>query len=162
MTTSHPSDWKTLLADKLPLLGHRNWIAVVDSAYPWQTAPGLQTVVTGEDQLVVVEAVLDAISQSPHVQPVLFIDSELAMVDPAHAPGVAEYRLALSKILAGHTFREMLHEGIIAQLDEAGRTFHVLVLKTNLVIPYTSVFIRLDCGYWTPEAEAALRARIAV
>jgi hypothetical protein len=24
-------------------------------------------------------------------------------------------------------------------------------------LPYTSVFIRLDCGYWSAEAEAVLR-----
>jgi hypothetical protein len=32
------------------------------------------------------------------------------------------------------------------------------VLKTNMTLPYTSVFIELDCGYWSPEAEARLRA----
>jgi hypothetical protein len=26
------------------------------------------------------------------------------------------------------------------------------------VLPYTSVFIQLDCGYWSAEAEQRLRA----
>jgi hypothetical protein len=34
----------------------------------------------------------------------------------------------------------------------------VLILKTDLTLPYTSVFIELDCGYWGPEKEQALRA----
>jgi len=33
----------------------------------------------------------------------------------------------------------------------------VLVIKTPLALPYTSVFVQLDCGYWTPEAEQQLR-----
>jgi len=32
-----------------------------------------------------------------------------------------------------------------------------LLLKTKLTLPYTSVFFRLDCGYWTDEAETQLR-----
>jgi hypothetical protein len=46
---------------------------------------------------------------------------------------------------------------IIEQLDQAGESFKVVIIKTDLVLPYTSVFIRLDCGYWSAEAEAALR-----
>jgi hypothetical protein len=45
-------------------------------------------------------------------------------------------------------------------LDEAGKTFNVLILKTNLTLPYTSVFLELDCGYWSEEAEQRLRAAL--
>jgi hypothetical protein len=55
----------------------------------------------------------------------------------------------------------MPHERVIANIDEASRQFHVLVLKTRMAIPYTSVFIRLDCKYWSADAEARLRSRIA-
>jgi hypothetical protein len=34
------------------------------------------------------------------------------------------------------------------------------MVKTTLAVPYTTVFMELDCGYWGPEAEAALRARM--
>lgn len=40
------------------------------------------------------------------------------------------------------------HEKIIANLDEAGATFKIVIIKTDMTLPYTSVFIRLDCGYW--------------
>ncbi len=42
-----------------------------------------------------------------------------------------------------------------------GKTFHILVLKTRMTIPYTSVFIRLECGYWSADAEKRLRAAMA-
>jgi hypothetical protein len=35
-----------------------------------------------------------------------------------------------------------------------------LIIKTELTIPYTSVFFELECGYWNAEAEERLRAGI--
>ena len=72
------------------------------------------------------------------------------------APGIQAYREELTKALGELPVTSLLHEQIIAKLDEAGKTFHILVLKTNLTLPYTSVFFQLQCGYWTAEAEANL------
>ena len=69
------SDWRARLKEELPLLGHRNWIAVVDSAYPLQTSPGIETVDTGSDHLEVVRRVLHEIAESKHVRPVIFTDA---------------------------------------------------------------------------------------
>jgi hypothetical protein len=38
--------------------------------------------------------------------------------------------------------------------------FSILIIKSTMTIPYTSVFIELDCGYWDGEREATLRAAI--
>jgi len=35
------------------------------------------------------------------------------------------------------------------------------VLKTNSIIPYSSVFIHLKARYWTDDAEARMRGRMA-
>jgi hypothetical protein len=92
---------------------------------------------------------------------VTFTDAELKAVPETDAPGVTAYRQALAKLLAASEPQSLPHEEIIAKLDEAGKTFHILVLKTNLTIPYTSVFIRLDCGYWTADQEKQLREKMA-
>ena len=55
----------------------------------------------------------------------------------------------------------MLHDRVIANIEEASKHFNILVLKTNLTVPYTSVFIRLDCKYWSAEAEKRMRAKMA-
>jgi hypothetical protein len=47
------------------------------------------------------------------------------------------------------------HERVLANIEEASKHFNVLVLKTNMAVPYTSVFIRLDCKYWSADAENA-------
>jgi RbsD / FucU transport protein family len=156
------NDWRERLKEELPLLGHRNWIAIVDSAYPFQTSAGIETVETNTDQLDVIGQVLDELSKVKHVRSVFFTDRELKFVPEVDAKGVTAYRDALAKLLSAKGQIESLpHEQIISRLDEAGRTFHVLVLKTTMTIPYTSVFMRLDCGYWTDDDEKRLREAMA-
>jgi hypothetical protein len=153
--------WSEMLDQELPLLGHRNWIAIVDSAYPLQTSTGIETVETNAGQLDVVRDVLDKLNKAKHVRPVIFTDAELKLVPESDATGVIAYREALGKLLAKGEVQSLPHEQIISRLDEAGKTFHILVLKTRMTIPYTSVFIRLDCGYWTDEQEKRLREKMA-
>jgi D-ribose pyranose/furanose isomerase RbsD len=154
------ANWKKQLSETLPLLGHRNWIVVVDAAYPAQCRGGIDTLVTGEGQLEVVKAVLSAVDKASHVQPVIFVDAELDHVPLEHAKGIQTYRMKVARLLGNRAVSRMPHEDIIRMLDAAGETFRVLVLKTTMTLPYTSVFVRLDCGYWTEEAEKALRDRM--
>ncbi|QDU35988.1 hypothetical protein Mal4_02710 [Maioricimonas rarisocia] len=154
------SDWEKQLQEELPLLGHRNWIVVADSAYPAQTAPGIRTVYTGAEQLDAVRKVLAAVEEARHVRGTVFVDAELPHVPEEFAGGISEYRDGLEKALDGQQVTRLPHGEIIEQLDEAGQTFRVLLLKTDLTLPYTSVFIRLDCGYWSDDAEKQLRKAI--
>jgi hypothetical protein len=154
--------WEEQLDRQLPRLGHRNWIVVADGAYPWQTAPGIETVCTGAAQIDVLRGVLAGIDRAPHVRPVVYLDAELPFLSEQHATGISAYRDELGILLAGRAVRQLPHEDIITRLDAAGRSFHVLLLKTTLRLPYTSVFLELDCGYWSSEAEQRLRQAIAI
>jgi len=151
-------DWHQRLNELVPLLGHRNWILVVDSAYPLQIAPGIETIETGASQMDVLRAVMADIDHSIQLRPVFFWDAELPLISDADAPGASAYREQLNELLHDYTVVSQPHEKLIARVDEAGKTFHVLVLKTNMTIPYTSVFIRLDCKYWTADQERNLRS----
>ena len=146
-----------LVAAKLPALGHRNWIIVADSAYPLQIAPGIETVTVTESQLSAVKQVLAELGRAKHVRPVIYIDSELKFVSESTVPGISKYRRELNGLLAGKATQRMLHENIIKKLDEAGKTFKVLLIKTPLTMPYTSVFFQLECGYWSAASEQKLR-----
>jgi hypothetical protein len=154
--------WKDRLAEEIPLFGHGNWIAIVDSAYPAQTREGVETLVTNAGQVEVVRTVLQMLDKAPHVTPVVYTDAELAFVPEEFAKGIGSYRRVLSDVLEKREVSVLPHEEIIGELDKAGETFRVLVLKTDLTLPYTSVFLRLDCGYWSPEGEAALRGAMGV
>jgi hypothetical protein len=150
--------WRNTLAERLPAFGHRNWIGVVDSAYPEQARASIETVVTRADQLEVVRAVLGAAEGARHVRPVVVLDSELERVPEADAPGIGAYRAELARVLEGRPVERRPHEEILRELEAAGALVDVLVLKTDLALPYTSVFVRLECGYWGDEAERRLRA----
>ena len=153
-------NWKEKLQKELPLLGHRNWIVVADSAYPLQTAPGIETIYVNADQLEVVKGVIAELAKTKHVKPTIYTDTEMKFVAEKNAPGIGAYREALDKILANQPVQVLPHEQIIAKLDEAGKTFKVLLIKTPLTKPYTSVFFQLQCGYWNADSEAELRQAI--
>ena len=151
------NDWKTVVEAKLMLYGHRNWIVVADGAYPSQSNPAIETMTISATQLEAVKFVNDLISNARHVDANILVDKEMAFVSENKARGIEAYRTNLLKILEGKSINTKLHEEIIAELDSAAELFNVLVLKTDLAIPYTSVFFQLDCGYWDSEAEKELR-----
>jgi L-fucose mutarotase/ribose pyranase (RbsD/FucU family) len=151
------AEWISALAERLPKYGHRNWIVIADSAYPAQTSTGIETIVTHADQLAVVEAVLDQLAQARHIRPVVYLDEELAHVPESDAGGIDAYRRELTNLLGKRATMSLPHEQLLARLYKTGESFQVLVLKTDLALPYTSVFLELDCGYWSPEAEKRLR-----
>jgi hypothetical protein len=134
---------------------------IADSAYPAQASSGIETVVSNGDHLEVVQAVLKAVGQSRHVRPIVYTDAELKHVSEKDASGVTAYRERLSRVLGDRPVSVLPHEQIIARLDEAGKTFRVLIIKTDLAVPYTSVFLQLDCGYWSADAELRLREAMA-
>jgi D-ribose pyranose/furanose isomerase RbsD len=152
--------WIDTVTAYLPALGHRNWIVVADSAFPLQISPGIETIVTGEDHFAVLEKVLEAVDGAKHIRPKIWLDKELSFVPESLAPGADEARRRLEDMLKGRGAAPVLHADLIARLDEVGRTFKIVMVKTTLAVPYTTVFLELDCGYWGPEAEAKMRERM--
>jgi hypothetical protein len=154
---SESESWESRFERIVPLFGHRNWIVVADAAYPAQSNPGIETLFTGGDHTEVLGKVLDVIGASRHVRANIYVDAELKLVTEADAPVVCALRVKMTALLAGKNTYERAHEQINARLDQAGKLFRILTLKSTLTIPYTSVFLELDCGYWSEEAEKRLR-----
>lgn len=140
--------------------GHRNWIVIADAAYPSQSAPGISTFVTGAEHLDVVSNVLGMVEEAEHVRPVIMVDKELGYLSDTDVIGIEDYQANLKSVLGNRAYESMLHEEIIQKLDEASSLVKVLILKTEMVMPYTSVFIQLDCGYWGNEDEESLRTKM--
>jgi len=149
------------VAERLPLYGHRNWIVVADSAYPAQSAPGIKTILADAEQNEVLQHVLARLSNSKHVRPIVYTDLELSYLTEVDAPGVDAYRELLSSLFSEVKPLSLPHEQIIGKLANASQNFQVLIIKTRMAIPYTTVFLQLDCAYWTAEAERKLRSQMA-
>jgi hypothetical protein len=160
---SHPANfaWKERLNEVLRLFGHRNWIVVADSAYPMQSNPGIETIVAGGDQIAVIDHVVAAIAECRHVRANVYADKELAYVAESDAPGVLDYFRNLEAVLSGANISYLPHEQIIHRLDQSAQLFRILLIKTDMSIPYTSIFFELDCGYWNAEAEQRLRKALS-
>ena len=158
------ASWRQTLEERLPFYGHRNWIVVADSAYPLQSGPGIETVISNESQIETVRHVLVALSKVQHVRPVVYTDKELSFVPEEDAPGIGAYRQLLTglfeKYLPEQKITAIEHDNIIYKLDEAGKSFNVLIVKTNMILPYTSVFFELRAAYCSDEAEQRLRQAI--
>jgi D-ribose pyranose/furanose isomerase RbsD len=152
--------WQTEVEKTVKLFGHRNWIVVADAAYPKQSNPAIKTITVDANQLEVVQFVNEAIKKSSHVQANIFLDKEMNFVAEKDARGIDNYRKELNKILESKKVQTMLHEDIIRELDNSAKVFNVLIIKTNLTIPYTSAFFQLDCGYWNSVAEKNLRINL--
>jgi hypothetical protein len=152
--------WKTEFNSLLPLLGHRNWILVVDKAFPLQTSQGLTIINTGEKLVPVLKYVLDQVDGSSHVQPALYHDAELSYLISEQVPGKDEFLSSVNQVLGNVIPVPILHDSVFIKIDAASKLFKVVVLKTEETIPYTSVFIELGCKYWNTENEKELRTRM--
>lgn len=149
--------WELEVNRRLSLFGHRNWIVIADAAFPAQSKPEIETIVANTDQIQVVGRILKIIAVCKHIRANIYTDLELGFVEEHDAPGVTEYRQQLRALLNGESSTQLAHVQIIDKLDQCAQVFKILVVKTASMIPYTSVFIELDCGYWNTEAEKRLR-----
>jgi len=156
-----PTDWKAVVQSRLPLYGHRNWIVVADSAFPVYSEPGIETIVADEDLPTVLEYVANAISSSRHVRATVFLDKELQFIDEQDYPGVSELRRKIAGTFMKDQISSIPHVEVMNRIDEAGKTFRILFIKTTGTIPYTSVYMRLDCGYMSNEVETKISTAMA-
>jgi hypothetical protein len=155
------ADWQATLQQRLPLYGHRNWIVVSDAAFPAYSQTAIETIVVNQDLASVLHYVANAIASAKHVRAAAFVDRELDFVEEQDYPGVTHLREEINRVFGKNSLSSVPHSQAISKIDEAGKTFRVLFIKTNTRIPYTSVFMRLDCGYLTDEIDAKIKNAMA-
>jgi hypothetical protein len=163
-TFAQVKSWHQMLEERLPYFGESNWIVVADSAFPLRSAPGIETIVSSDSHVSTVRQVLDLLSKQVHVRPVVHTDLELEHVAEQDAPGIDAYRQLLSglfeKLLPEPPAKAIYHDRMLHTIDEAAKTYNVLIIKTKMALPYTAVFLELKAGYWSDEAEKRLRESI--
>ena len=102
--------------------------------------------------------IMDRIRRSEHVFAHIYQDREQLALTEELCPGVTAYRNSLSKVLDGSEKVTFLpHEELISKLDSVSKLYQVVVIKTALTLPYTSIFFELDCKYWDAVREVTVR-----
>jgi len=82
---------------------------------------------------------------------------ELSFVSNDRAPGIDDLREQLNEALHGHKARQMDNRSLTLLAQSDASKYAILVLKSKTALPYSSVFIELDSGYWDRESEDRLR-----
>lgn len=143
--------WKVTLQEKIPLLGHRNWIVVTDMAYPLQNKPGITTLFANDAYPDVLFAVQGMIHHSPHISATIYQDKEFLSLNDKVCPGIDSLKIDMREVFPSEKITYKEHEQLIATLDSVSNLFQVVIIKTPLTKPYTSVFFELGCKYWPPQ-----------
>lgn len=156
----HDQGWQAEVDHQAGQLGYRNWIVIAEASFPAHSRPGVRQVNASADVPEVVDYVLKSLEQTENVRPQVYVTRELRSLENDFAPGIDDHRKRLQEALHGHETTELEQQSLLALLEDANSSFDVLVIRTPTALPYTSVFLELQPGYWDSESENALRDRI--
>lgn len=152
--------WKNSVNQQVNQLGYRNWIVIAEASFPAHNKPGIRQVYADAEVPEVVDYVLSTIEDSQNVRPRVYLTRELRAVENDFAPGIDTLREQIKKSLQGHEPTELEQRSLITLIEAANKNFQVLVIRTPTALPYTSVFLELQPGYWDSESEDRLRETI--
>ncbi len=154
------AEMRSTLSPHLSVLGARNWIVIADPTYPILAGEGVDVITVDATTGEVFREVLDELESQGNLSPRIWVCSELEVVSESRAPGIRRYRRELRNLLTGRLHYEVTDHVISLQLAQAAQTYRILYIKTSTPLPYSSVAIELDSGYWNSDAEAEVRERI--
>ncbi|MES2657145.1 MAG: RbsD/FucU domain-containing protein [Verrucomicrobiota bacterium] len=152
--------WQAAVQRQAGQLGYRNWIVIAEASFPAHSRPGIRQVTAPVDVPEALDYVLTTLEQTESVRPQVYVPRELRSVENDFAPGIDELRKKLETSFHGHERTELDQQSLITLLEDANRSFDVLVIRTTTALPYSSVFLELQPGYWDVDSETRLRDRI--
>lgn len=152
--------WQAAVDRQSGQLGYRNWIVISEASFPALSRTGVRQVNAPVEIPEALDYVLHALERTENVRPHVYLTRELRSVENDFAPGIEQHRERLQEALHGHELTELDQQSLLTLLEDANRSFDVLVIRTQSALPYASVFLELQPGYWDPDSEARLRERI--
>jgi len=160
MQMGSDNTWRAAVDRQVGQLGYRNWIVIAESSFPAHSRTGVRQVAAPVEVPEALDYVLQALERSESVRPQVYLTRELRSVENDFAPGIDELRKRIREALHGHEATELEQQSLLTLLEDANRSFDVLVIRTHTALPYSSVFLELKPGYWDADSEARLRDRI--
>jgi hypothetical protein len=152
--------WRAAVDNQASQLGYRNWIVVAEASFPAHSRSGVRQVTAPVEVPEAVDYVLQALERTENVRPQVYLTRELRSVENDFAPGIDDLRKRIQGSLHGHEATELDQQSLLTLLEDANRSFDVLVIRTQTALPYSSVFLELKPGYWDADSETRLRERI--
>jgi hypothetical protein len=152
--------WKIAVDRQTDQLGYRNWIVVAEASFPAHNRPGVRQIAAPVEVSEALDYVLHSLERTENLRPNIYLTRELRSVENDFAPGIDQVREHIQTALHGHEPTELEQQSLLTLLEDANRSFDVLVIRTRSALPYASVFIELQPGYWDSSSESRLRERI--
>ncbi len=152
--------WQAAVERQAGQLGYRNWIVIAEASFPAQNRPGVRQVQASVDVPEALDFVLRTLEQTENVRPQVYVTRELRSVENDFAPGIDDLRKRMKGALHGHETTELDQQSLLTLMEDANRSFDVLVIRTQSALPYSSVFLELQPGYWDADSESRLRERM--
>lgn len=160
MHTGPENKWRAAVDSQAGQLGYRNWIVIAEASFPAHSRTGVRQVAAPVEIPEALDYVLQALERTENVRPQVYVTRELRSVENDFAPGIDDMRKRIRSSLHGHEPTELDQQSLLTLLEDANRSFDVLVIRTQTALPYSSVFLELRPGYWDADSEARLRERI--
>ena len=141
-------------------LGYRNWIVIAEASFPAHNRPGIRQVNAPVEIPEALDYVLHTLEQTENVRPQLYVTRELRSVENDFAPGIDELRKKLQAAQHGRETTELDQQSLLTLMEDASKSFDVLIIRTPTALPYSSMFLELQPGYWDVDSETRLRDKI--
>lgn len=153
-------DWRREVKKHISDLGFRNWIVIAESSFPSYSRPRARQVAADAEIPDVLAFVLQNISETQHVKPNVYLTRELRSMSNDAAPGIDELKRRTENLLWGVECTSLDQESLMTLVADADRSYDVLIIRTTSALPYSSIFMELQPGYWDAESEQELRSRM--
>jgi D-ribose pyranose/furanose isomerase RbsD len=154
------SPWKAAVNRHTSQLGYRNWIVIAEASFPALNRTGIGQVSANVEIPEALDYVLKIIDESQNVKPAIYFTKESQVIENNQAPGMDQLRERLAISIRSMETTKVEQDSLIAILQDVNRSFDVLIVRTTSTLPYSSVFLELQPGYWDAEAEEKLRQRM--
>lgn len=152
--------WLKTVDEEVHKLGSFNWVIIAEPSFPALSRSGVTTITTPVSTTEAIDGVLQSIDAHSHVRPNIHLIREANAVTEHDTPGINAFRAELKKALNGRETLTLTNNTLNLLITDARKNYRILVIKTSTSLPYTSVFMELESGYWDGVSETALRNRM--
>ncbi len=157
---SSKSEWAKTVNQEILKLGNFNWIIIAEPSFSALNRRGITTITVDATSPEVLKQVFSSLESNGHVDGKIYFSKESRFLKESDTPGISFFKLKRNKAINGRKARALDHLALEMLIIEAKEKYNILLIKTNTLLPYSSVFLELESGYWDGESETALRKRM--
>lgn len=158
--TREEDSWQSAVDEQALRLGYRNWIIIAEASFPAYNRNGIKQVTAPVEIPLALDYVMNALERTQHVRPKIYVTRELRALENDYAPGIDEYRNTITAAMHGHQPHQLDQSSLLAIIEDVNQSYNVLVVRTATALPYSSIFLELQPGYWDADAEDHLREHL--